>query len=110
MPPPAPPRDGRLTTKRTLEWACAAAARSRGEEGGTSGARSVDRDALLREEEEEETDVDSDQDEAVTPGSSFGAADLRWSGAGDKGQSVMTGVEDQDVMRAALLLCKLGRR
>jgi hypothetical protein len=81
--------------RNALEWACEAAL-----------LRPV-RDVDVEGEETELEETDEDEVEAVTPGSSFGG-DSEWKGEGEK--TVVVVVEDEDMMRDALLLCGLGRR
>ncbi|KIJ66557.1 hypothetical protein HYDPIDRAFT_26894 [Hydnomerulius pinastri MD-312] len=121
-PPASPPaRDfvDFIGSGRTLEWACAAA-RLAGKEGraATAPKRSKDGDGDAGDETEE------DDIEAVTPDGSLGSGDVAWRrekglpgpsqnrkpdaplGSGNgKGAP-----QDDDMMRAALALCGLGRR
>jgi len=60
--------------------------------------------------------TDDEADEAITPPSTWGKDDRRWTeqrggggGAGGK-QPLPNGVEDDDMLKAALALCGLGRR
>jgi hypothetical protein len=77
---------GTTESGRTLEWACALAVKD-----GTRGRE------LMNVDEGDQTDEESH--EAITPESSLSGEDRRWT---------MKGLDD-DVMRAALALCGLGR-
>ncbi|KDQ31497.1 hypothetical protein PLEOSDRAFT_1075550 [Pleurotus ostreatus PC15] len=112
-PPFSPPaRDyvefGRAQRKRTLEWACAA-------------ARLAEKDGVKLHAGDAD-DTDDELHEAVTPPSTLGAGDLRWNIETGKSLKPMKlhGVQireagkeepaqDDDMMRAALALCGLGR-
>ncbi|KAH7926827.1 hypothetical protein BV22DRAFT_1127833 [Leucogyrophana mollusca] len=119
-PPPSPPAREYVDfigSGRTLEWACAAA-RVAGKEGRSLGASSRSLGSAGDETEEED-------DEAVTPDSSLSSSHLAWgngapfskqkqrqkpihfSAGGADGKNA---VQDDDMMRAALALCGLGRR
>ncbi|GLB43559.1 putative homeodomain containing protein [Lyophyllum shimeji] len=99
---------------RTLEWACAAAQLS-----SRHGTRSLSRSRSRRgsrdkqrEQEREKLDLtDDDTDEALTPPSTLGGGDVRWTTT-PTGQITArkTGIDDDDMMKAALTLCGLGRR
>lgn len=147
-PPVSPPSRefidfGKNTrTRRTLEWACAAArvaekdghssemnsgpdtssstlktsGRSRGRTiraGHSHNGTGSDRP---RQEYEEGSAMDveltDDEDhEAITPPSTWGKGDLRWTPAEDGTTSNLPkGVDDDDMFKAALALCGLGRR
>jgi hypothetical protein len=138
-----PPREfidfGKNTrTRRTLEWACAAArvaekdghspemnsgsgtSSSTLKTDGSSRGRTIHRehshgDRLRRECEEGsamDVDLTDDEDhEAITPPSTWGKGDLRWTPAEEKAMSNLPkGVDDDDMFKAALALCGLGRR
>ncbi|KAH7911630.1 homeobox-domain-containing protein [Hygrophoropsis aurantiaca] len=120
-PPPSPPAREYLDfvgSGRTLEWACAAA-RIAGKEGRSNIASASSRADVGDETEEE--------DEIVTPSSSIGPSHTAWRG--EKLFAAHTqkykqkifpthtaigtaknAVQDDDMMRAALALCGLGRR
>jgi hypothetical protein len=98
---------GKEQRTRTLEWACArrrlAGKDERG--GGLPGLISDDEDA---------TDVESD--EAVTPPSTWGESDSRWTATTDgkaalkpEDAVLIPGEPDDDTMKAALALCGLMR-
>ena len=67
-------------------------------------------------EEESAMDVeltDDDEDhEAITPPSTWGKEDLRWRTPAEEGatSNLPKGVDDDDMFKAALALCGLGRR
>ncbi|KAF9225208.1 homeobox-domain-containing protein [Gyrodon lividus] len=125
LAPPASPPSRDLVefmgTSRTLEWACAAA-RLAGKEGRgrTASGRSPDGDAGGDAgDETEEEDI-----EAVTPDGSLGSGNVAWR-AGKRlpalpqkrkldvpvgSDSAKDVPQDDDMMRAALALCGLGRR
>ncbi|KAF8079144.1 homeodomain transcription factor [Lyophyllum atratum] len=99
-------------SKRTLEWACAAA-RLSDRHGGSSSARSRPRRGEKeREREREKMDLTDDEpDEAITPPGTLGGGDIRWTTEPEgKMASLEKGVDDDDMMKAALTLCGLGRR
>lgn len=120
--PPRPPRP-------TLEWACAAAARITDSGRSSPIHRSHSRKTL---EEKDVLDLTDDEtEEAITPPSTWGKDDPRWSVSAQLGakhipvnlpeditiinQSPMNNPlgdlpQDEDMMRAALALCGLGRR
>lgn len=86
---------------RTLEWACA---RRR-----LTGK--VERMPRLSSDDEE---TDIEPDEAVTPGSTWGEGDARWTEnreqkAGEAKASSVADVPNEDTMQAALALCGLMR-
>lgn len=94
----------------TLEWACAAARRS-----DKHGSRPRRRSRVRREREVEKLDLtcltDDDTDEAVTPPGILVGGDIRWTAEpGGRISPVQRGADDEDMMKAALLLCDLGRR
>ena len=139
-----PPREfidfGKNTrTRRTLEWACAAArvaekdnhssemnfgpdtasssstlkSRNKGRTIHSHNGIGSDRS---RQEYEDGSAMDveltEDEDhEAITPPSTWGKGDLRWIPA-EKGatSNLPKGVDDDDMFKAALALCGLGRR
>ena len=65
-------------------------------------------------EEESAIDVEMTEDEdheAITPPSTWGKGDLRWTPAEEGATSNLPkGVDDDDMFKAALALCGLGRR
>ncbi|EGN93629.1 hypothetical protein SERLA73DRAFT_189358 [Serpula lacrymans var. lacrymans S7.3] len=106
--------------RRTLEWACAAARLADKEKGV-----SVNRPNRKKSSHGDDEDTEDDSEEAITPDSSFGAD----SQFGQRPRNAHTSIrklgslqltreeskskeaaEDEDVMRAALALCGLGRR
>ncbi|KAF8814474.1 homeobox-domain-containing protein [Phlegmacium glaucopus] len=143
-----PPREfidfGKNTrTRRTLEWACAAArvaekdghstemssagantSSSTIKAGGGSRGRTIrrehnhtgnDNDRPRREcgdESAMDVDLTDEEDhEAITPPSTWGKGDLRWTPAeGGLASTLPKGVDDDDMFKAALALCGLGRR
>lgn len=150
-PPVSPPPQefidfGKNTrTRRTLEWACAAArvAEKDGHSSvmnpgpdtssstlkttsGRSKGRTIRREhshngtgsVRPRQDYEEESAMDveltdDDEDhEAITPPSTWGKEDLRWRTPAEEGatSNLPKGVDDDDMFKAALALCGLGRR
>ena len=149
-PPVSPPPQefidfGKNTrTRRTLEWACAAArvaekdnshssemnfgldtssstlktsGRSRGGGGRTIRNHNGTGNDRTRQEYEEgssamDVELTEDEDhEAITPPSTWGKGDLRWIPGEEGGASNLPkGVDDDDMFKAALALCGLGRR
>jgi hypothetical protein len=130
-------------TRRTLEWACAAArvaekdSHSSEMNSGpntsssalkTSSGRSRGQTIRIKEHSHNSTGSDrprqeyegaamdveltDDEDhEAITPPSTWGKGDLRWKPAEDGATSNLPkGVDDDDMFKAALALCGLGRR
>ncbi|KII93140.1 hypothetical protein PLICRDRAFT_694368 [Plicaturopsis crispa FD-325 SS-3] len=131
-PPPSPPSSPihlRRARPRTLEWACAAAAARNGNGSGRREEK-IEVEGLL--DDGDETEEDDDAHEAVTPKGSFSAravyaGDGEHSGVDASGKAVdasgkavdasgkaMGGegkaADDEDMMKAALALCGLGRR
>ena len=90
--------------KRTLEWACAAARLADKQGAGVSG----------RPHGNERGDSDSTDDEApeaITPPSTWGSGDTRWTMDQDTYKTTFHKVvQDEEMMKAALALCGLGRR
>lgn len=127
-PPASPPvRDlvGFMGNGRTLEWACAVA-RIAEKEGR---AKIPPRPVSLRRASDAEGDETEEEDiEAVTPEGSQGFNQIPWSGTKNEpglhdipkesalynqalsGEDRKSTVQDDDMMRAALALCGLGRR
>ncbi|KDR85827.1 hypothetical protein GALMADRAFT_132473 [Galerina marginata CBS 339.88] len=146
-------------TRRTLEWACAAARladkdgyasgmtagfsgvssassternRDSGSGGSKARGRIVHREkshGRLPKREDTSSDnadmdmTDDEDHEAITPPSTWGKDDWRWSTTGDGTHTSLTamaaatangelpkGVDDDDMFKAALALCGLGRR
>ena len=129
-------------TRRTLEWACAAArvaekdghpsemncgssiSSSTLKAGGSSRGRTIRREqshngnASDRPRREPgdgsamDVDLTDEEDhEAITPPSTWGKGDLRWTPAeGGAVSNLPKGVDDDDMFKAALALCGLGRR
>ena len=129
-------------TRRTLEWACAAArvaeknghssemntvpdtSSSRLKTSNKSRGRTIRREHSHngtgndrpRQEYEEGSAMDAElteeeDHEAITPPSTWGKGDLRWTPAKDGATSNLPkGVDDDDMFKAALALCGLGRR
>ncbi|KAG6874358.1 hypothetical protein C0995_015094 [Termitomyces sp. Mi166 len=98
-------------SKLTLEWACAAARLS--DRHGSRPRRGSK--VRVRGREMEKLDLtcltDEDTDEAITPPGTLAGGDIRWSTESEGGIStVQRGAEDEDMMKAALMLCDLGRR
>lgn len=91
-------------SKRTLEWACAAA-RLHDKNGGKSSRRRRERKGKENIEL-----TDEDIEEVITPPSTLAGGDTRWTAKPD-GRLVAypQGTQDDDVMKAALTLCGLGR-
>ncbi|KAF9469636.1 hypothetical protein BDZ94DRAFT_1242902 [Collybia nuda] len=88
---------------RTLEWACAAARLAEKDGSGTKKGRREKMDTLDW--------TDDEMDEAITPPSTWGGEDKRWSmDPGGKIAVVHKEVQDDDMMKAAIALCGLGRR
>jgi hypothetical protein len=89
-------------TKRTLEWACAAARLADKQGSSVSGCL------------DEQGDSDSTEDEAheaITPPSTWGKGDFRWTTRHNTHMTVVNkAVQDDEMMKAALALCGLGRR
>ena len=104
-------------TRRTLEWACAAARLAeRDTPVSHKGGRTTRRQGLRKDASATDLDLtDEEADEAITPPSTWGKDDRRWAeqigggGAGGKGL-LPNGIEDDDMLKAALALCGLGRR
>ena len=141
-----PPREfidfGKNTrTRRTLEWACAAAraaekdghssemntgpdassstlktsGRSRGRTDRKEHSHNGTGNDRPRQEYEEgyamDVELTDDEDhEAITPPSTWGKGDLRWTPAEGATSNLPKGVDDDDMFKAALALCGLGRR
>lgn len=138
-----PPREfidfGKNTrTRRTLEWACAAArvaekdghstemssgsgtSSSTLKAGGSSRGRTIRHDSNSSDRPRREcgdgsamdVDLTDEEDhEAITPPSTWGKGDLRWTPAeGGVASHLPKGVDDDDMFKAALALCGLGRR
>jgi len=107
-PPTSPPAReyvefGKNQRTRTLEWACAAARLA--EKDG--GVHSRDEGEMLDLGEETEDDID----EAITPACTWEGGDTRWTTEPGGRMTVLhKGVQDDDMMRAALALCGLGRQ
>ncbi|KAG5642395.1 hypothetical protein DXG03_002853 [Asterophora parasitica] len=114
-------------SKRTLEWACAAARLSSSDRhahaGGSRprrGSKEKERDRAWRERERERAReqhrgdlTDEDMDEAITPPCTLAGGDVKWTvepGGGISTKAVPSGVDDDDMMKAALTLCGLGKR
>ena len=59
-----------------------------------------------------DVDLTDDEDhEAITPPGTWGKGDLGWTPAEEKAMSNLPkGVDDDDMFKAALALCGLGRR
>ncbi|KAG6884690.1 hypothetical protein C0993_008941 [Termitomyces sp. T159_Od127] len=98
-------------SKMTLEWACAAARRS---DKHSSRPRRGSR-VRVKDREVEKLDLtcltDDDTDEAVTPPGTLVGGDIRWTAEpGGRISAVERGADDEDMMKAALMLCDLGRR
>ncbi|TFK42077.1 hypothetical protein BDQ12DRAFT_710389 [Crucibulum laeve] len=129
-PPVSPPAREYVEfpkSRRTLEWACAAARLADKEgiipsksHGGhqhrrhqhQSRGRTKERS---RGDDQMDMDVTDDElEEAITPTSTWGREDPRWTvepgGAYRASNLFPKGVEDDDMMKAALALCGLGRR
>jgi hypothetical protein len=89
-------------TKRTLEWACAAARLADKQDAGVSG----------RCDKPEDSDsTDDEVHEAITPPSTWGKDDSRWTMENGTYMTMLhKAVEDEETMKAALALCGLGRR
>lgn len=88
---------------RTLEWACAAARLAEKNGGGAKKPRLEKMDTLDW--------TDDEADEAITPPSTWSGGDMRWSREpGTKIAVLHKGVQDDDMMKAAIALCGLGRR
>jgi hypothetical protein len=85
--------------KRTLEWACAAARLADKQGTGVSGRRN---------EPEDSDSTDDEVHEANTPPSTWGKGDDRWTM--EHGAALHKVVQDEEMMKAALALCGLGRR
>ncbi|KAG5653913.1 hypothetical protein H0H81_009505 [Sphagnurus paluster] len=124
-PPRSPPLHEYVGSKRTLEWACAAARlsdrhgsasrprrRSREKERARTQERERDKDRMRHRERPDWTDEETD--EAITPPGTLAGGDIRWTM--EPGGKMTTtakpprGAEDDDMMKAALTLCGLGRR
>jgi len=83
-------------TKRTLEWACAAARLADKDGAGVSTHVGVS------------DSTDDEADEAITPPSTWGEGDTRWTTK--HGTVLHKAVQDEEMMKAVLALCGLGRR
>ncbi|KAG6911286.1 hypothetical protein DXG01_002125 [Tephrocybe rancida] len=95
-------------SKRTLEWACAAARLS---DRHASRPRRSSKVRVKEREAEKLELTDEDTDEAITPPGTLAGGDIRWTTEpGGKLSAVRPGAEDEDMMKAALMLCDLGRR
>ncbi|KAG6842372.1 hypothetical protein C0991_007502 [Blastosporella zonata] len=96
-------------SKRTLEWACAAARLH-----ASRPRRSISSKGKLRHRarEVERLDLtDEDTDEAITPPGTLAGGDIRWTMVpGGRLSAAQPGAEDEDMMKAAIMLCDLGRR
>lgn len=89
-------------TKRTLEWACAAARLADKQSGHVSRRRRAQDDS---------DSTDDEIQEAITPPSTWGKGDARWTMKRDTHMTVLQKVvQDDEMMKAALALCGLGRR
>ncbi|KAJ6551466.1 hypothetical protein B0H19DRAFT_1157785 [Mycena capillaripes] len=109
--PHPPPRDfvefGQDQRTRTLEWACA---RRR-------LVGKAERGLALPGLSSDDEDTDVEPDEAVTPPSTWGGGDARWTGNDgktttqkeEKTMVTRRGEPDDDTMKAALALCGLMR-
>lgn len=104
-------------TRRTLEWACAAARLADKSSSGPETVPGSSSRGRTRTHEKNDIDLDltdEEADEAITPPSTWGRGDPRWSAEESRsmtGQMMKhSGVEDDDMMNAALALCGLGRR
>ncbi|TFK70091.1 homeobox-domain-containing protein, partial [Pluteus cervinus] len=137
LAPPAspPPREyfdlvrTKHQNRKTLEYACAAARHPDSSSKHSPGRRSRPR----KHREKEALDLTDDEaDEAITPPSTWGKDDPRWTASTRLSKSARTamfvdppgdvkivnsasgtieeGSQDEDMMRAALALCGLGRR
>ncbi|KAG5715891.1 Zinc finger homeobox protein 4 [Termitomyces sp. T112] len=100
-------------SKMTLEWACAAARFS--EKHGSRPRRGSKVRVRVKERSVGKLDLtcltDEDTDEALTPPGTLVGGDIRWTAEPGGGVSaVQRGAEDEDMMKAALMLCDLGRR
>lgn len=88
--------------KRSLEWACAAARLADKKGAGV---------ATRRNESEASDSTDDEAYEAITPPSTWGKGDTRWAMEHGTHMTVPhKGVQDEEMMKAALALCGLGRR
>ncbi|KAG6812855.1 hypothetical protein H0H92_015953 [Tricholoma furcatifolium] len=112
-------------SRRTLEWACAAARlglADRHAHAASSQSQSRSRKNSVKSRSREErrsreldlnlTD-EEDTDEAVTPPGTLAGGDVRWTAEPEGGLTTVRpgrGGEDDDMMKAALMLCDLGRR
>ncbi|KAL4068900.1 hypothetical protein V8B97DRAFT_1970656 [Scleroderma yunnanense] len=125
-PPASPPAHDFIDfvgNERTLEWACAAARLAEKEGRTRISSKRVYHSSRCDDagDETEEEDV-----EAITPEGSLGSSDITWRGwklpdtslqtslrqpalQASKGEQKDVG-RDDDMMRAALALCGLGRR
>ncbi|RDB29032.1 Zinc finger homeobox protein 3 [Hypsizygus marmoreus] len=124
-PPFSPPMPMPMKATRTLEWACAAARmsdrdRHNKDKDKEHRARSSSRVRRRKQGGRESVKMDwtdEDTDEAITPPSTMAGGDVRWTTT-EPGGSVISmemgeypkGVQDDDMMKAALTLCGLGRR
>lgn len=89
-------------TKRTLEWACAAARLADKQGSGVS---------VSRNEQEDSDSTEDEVHEAITPPSTWGKGDSGWTtGHNTQMTIVHKAVQDDEMMKAALALCGLGRR
>jgi hypothetical protein len=90
--------------KRTLEWACAAARLADKQGTVLSG--------LHQGNERGDSDLTDDEvPEAITPPSTWGSGDTRWTMDQDTRKTTFHKVvQDEEMMKAALALCGLGRR
>ncbi|KAF5385388.1 hypothetical protein D9615_001079 [Tricholomella constricta] len=105
-------------SKRTLEWACAAARLSDRHGMGSRPRRGSKEKERTRERERERQRgkldwTDEETDEAITPPCTLAGGDVRWTmvpGGGLKAEALHPAADDDDMMKAALTLCGLGRR
>jgi hypothetical protein len=81
---------GKSHSTRTLEWACAA-------------ARLAVKTKSSRHDLDQDDETDEDEPEIITPESTLGSEDSRWTA----GATVQTEDHGGDVMSAALALCRL---
>ncbi|KAH7886346.1 homeobox-domain-containing protein [Phlebopus sp. FC_14] len=129
-PPASPPtRDfvDFVGSGRTLEWACAAARLAEKEKEGRVGAGGVRRSLAGAADTDAGEETEEDDVEAVTPNGSQGSVgDVAWRDgrrlvpasqkqplnelSDRRPGSAKDAVQDDDMMRAALVLCGLGRR
>ncbi|KAG6820666.1 hypothetical protein H0H93_013517 [Arthromyces matolae] len=94
-------------SKVTLEWACAAARLS---DKHASRPRRRSKVKVI-EKGLDRHDLDEDTDEAITPPGTLAGGDVRWTTEPEgKTSAMQPGSEEDDMMKAALMLCDLGRR